>query len=792
MRLLSAPGFSMFALFSRSIAAKLLVVTGIAIGLVLFVSNLVLISQTRDRVHSLIMQQADAEAKSIAREIAGNIGELASAARLMSGVIGRGHEGKSLDRLGITNILKANLEQNPFAFGSWMAEEPRAIDGQKDEIKGKKELSANDDGDFTPYWSKNKEGAIQFSTFRADYPAEWYALAAKSGKGAITAPYLAEGTDVPTTMSSIAYPVFSGGKMIGVTGVDISLLSLSDKLKALKPFETGRVLLVGQGAQWLVAPKDDMLMKPYEAEGADVVKTAISSGKGSVLADLTADDGESFDRLLYPFAVPGVNATWTVIVDIPHAAISAPVKAQTTMMIIGGLIMLTAVMIALFLAVRSLAQRPLHGLVNDVEHMSKGQFDTEVSNQNREDEIGMVAKALDGFRHRLAQSHTLAAEADAQRNAADGERRRNEADRNASAATQQHVVAALGNGLAQLSQGNLTYRIPDEFPGEYAALKRDFNEAVAALELAIASVNTSVVNISAGTGEISESAADLSKRTEQQAASLEETAAALNELTEQVNSSADNAGVAANTVSIAVKDAETSGEVVQKAVASMQGIEQSSKEISRIIGVIDEIAFQTNLLALNAGVEAARAGEAGKGFAVVAQEVRELAQRSANAAKEIKALINASGAQVKDGVQLVGQAGETLHKISEQVLQINGLIRQISASASEQASGLKDVNAAVNQMDQVTQQNAAMVEETTAASMALRSESDNLRDLVARFQVSGGAQPGASLRATAETMRRPSSVAAATHRAPAYQPAPRKVATASGGKPAGGDNWEEF
>jgi methyl-accepting chemotaxis protein len=781
----------MFAFFSRSIAAKLLIVTGIAIGLVLFLSNLVLISQTRDRVHVLTMEQADAEAKSIAREVAGDIGELASAARTMAGVIGRGHEGQSFDRQGITNILKANLEQNPFAFGSWMAEEPGAIDGRKDEIKGQANLGANADGIYTPYWSKDRNGAIQYSTFAAKYDAEWYALAAKSGKGAITAPYLAEGTDVPTTMSSIAYPVFSGGKLIGVTGVDMSLLSLSDKLKALKPFETGRVLLVAQGAQWLVAPTDALLMKPYEAEGADALKASLSNGTGALVPNLSNESGEGFDRLLYPFAVPGVNATWAVIIDIPHAAINAPIKAQTMMMIIGGLIVLAAVMIALFLAVRSLAQRPLHGLVGDVERMTKGDYESDVSNQHRQDEIGLVAKALDGFRHKLAESHTLAAEAETQRRSAEGERRRNEEERSASASVQQHVVTALGSGLAQLSQGNLTYRIADDFPGEYGALKRDFNDAVASLEQAIGSVNGSVVNIAAGTSEISESAADLSKRTEQQAASLEETAAALNELTEQVNSSADNAGTAANTVSVAVKDAEKSGEVVQKAVASMHGIEQSSQEISRIIGVIDEIAFQTNLLALNAGVEAARAGEAGKGFAVVAQEVRELAQRSATAAKEIKALINASAAQVKDGVELVGEAGQTLQKIAQQVMQINGLIRQISASASEQASGLKEVNSAINQMDQVTQQNAAMVEETTAASMALRSESDTLRGLVARFQVSGASTPGSALRATAATMRTAAAQPRTGAKAPSYSPAPRKVA-AAGGASASADNWEEF
>ena len=774
----------------RSLAAKLILVTGVAIALVLFVSNFLLISQTRDRVQTLTMDQANSEAKSISNEIAANVGELASAARSMAAVIGRGHEGHTFDRKGVINILKANVEQNAFAFGSWFCEQLGTFDGKTTELAGNKDQGVNDKGVFTPYWSKTKDGGIQFSTFDNDYTAAWWKLAADSGKGSITPPYMAEGTEVPTTMSSIAYPVMSGGKVIGVSGVDISLASLSTKLQSLHPFGSGRVLLVSQDNKWLVAPNKDLLMKDYNGAGGDIIKAALASSAASVLKNLNDTGGEAFDRVVYPFAVPGLNATWVVLIDVPHSAIEAPVRDQTHMMIIGGILVLVAVMLALYAAVRSFVQRPLGGLVASVNSLSAGNYAEPVKGQTGTDEIGSVAKALEGFRFALADAKRLEIEADDQRRAAEGERYRSEAERGENVALQRRIVSILGQSLSELSNGNLGYRITEEFPGEYVTLKQDFNEALASLEETVHTMNLSIGNIGGGTGEISNSTSDLARRTEQQAASLEQTAAALNQLTAQVNSSAENAGTAASSVSTASQDAERSGEIVQKAIASMHGIEQSSQEVSRIISVIDEIAFQTNLLALNAGVEAARAGDAGKGFAVVAQEVRELAQRSANAAKEIKTLINTSASQVKEGVDLVVRTGNALHKIAGQVMEINQLIRQISASASEQAIGLKEINSAVNQMDQVTQQNAAMVEETTAASVTLNDEAETLKTLVARFRTSHNGRDNASaLRATAQQMRAP---APAARRTPPASPTRRAQPQTQGANALARNEWEEF
>ncbi|NOX95406.1 MAG: PAS domain S-box protein [Alphaproteobacteria bacterium] len=328
------------------------------------------------------------------------------------------------------------------------------------------------------------------------------------------------------------------------------------------------------------------------------------------------------------------------------------------------------------------------------------------------------------------------------------QRHKDEEERRETAKAQQLVVDSLANGLRKLSDGDLTDTIETAFTAEYEQLRHDFNNAVSKLKETMGTIVTTVEGIRHGSGEISTAADDLSKRTENQAATLEQTAAALDEITATVKQTSEGANEANSVASEARKEAQTSGEIVKETVEAMGEIEKSSVQISQIIGVIDDIAFQTNLLALNAGVEAARAGDAGRGFAVVAQEVRALAQRSSDAAKEIKGLITSSSQQVETGVELVGRAGTALAGIAERVESVSTLVSEIAASAKEQSVSLSEVNTAVNKMDQVTQQNASMVEQTTAASHSLANDSDELMSQVAHFKIgdhkSGGSDAAPS------------------------------------------------
>ncbi|WP_438755057.1 HAMP domain-containing methyl-accepting chemotaxis protein [Pararhizobium sp. O133] len=400
-----------------------------------------------------------------------------------------------------------------------------------------------------------------------------------------------------------------------------------------------------------------------------------------------------------------------------------------------AIIVAVAVLIAIstFYALRGIA-RPIGVITRSMINLAEGDTDKTIPYADRADEIGSMAGAVEIFRQAAMSNKRLELEAEETRRRTEADRQRLTAEAEAAAQSRlQQATSGLAAGLKRLAAGDLSFQLNEPFAPDFEALRHDLNAAVSQLQETLMSVAHAADLIDNGSREVSHSADDLARRTEQQAASLEETAAALDEITVNVTNSTRRTDEARSVAAKANASASQSGAVVASAVNAMGRIEQSSNQISNIIGVIDEIAFQTNLLALNAGVEAARAGEAGRGFAVVAQEVRELAQRSAKAAKEIKDLIRNSTAEVENGVKLVSETGEALKTIEDYVVVINQHMDAIATSAREQSTGLAEVNTAVNQMDHVTQQNAAMVEETNAAGATLANESVNLRALISHF-----------------------------------------------------------
>ena len=456
-------------------------------------------------------------------------------------------------------------------------------------------------------------------------------------------------------------------------------------------------------------------------------------------------------------------------------AYSFTVALMLTALGVVGVVLVGSTIFALF----GIAN-PITRIAASMKNLAEGDTDSPIPFAGRQDEIGAMAGAVGVFRQAAITNKRLEAEAEDARSRSEAERLEAQRKAEEDAAERLRIATSgLAAGLQRLAAGDLSFQLTEPFAPDFEALRHDFNQSVEQLGSTLSVIAETVSTMENGTREIANGADDLSRRTEQQAASLEETAAAVEEITSNVQSSTKLTTEARDVASQANSSAVQSAEVVSEAESAMRKIESSSQQISNIIGVIDEIAFQTNLLALNAGVEAARAGEAGKGFAVVAQEVRELAQRAAQAAKEIKELIKMSSTDVESGVKLVRDAGEALKTIGVFITQMNDHMASIATSAQEQSTGLVEVNQAVNAMDQTTQQNAAMVEQSTAASNALAQDAAKLRELVNQFTLAGASSGQvAALRQTARAMSAPK--AAAVARAPA------KVAGAAGG------SWEEF
>ncbi len=754
-----------------------------------------LVTISYDNIRTASLNEMRAAAQQAAAEI--NAG-LRDGHRMVSGLeaaITSLRETGSATRDNTVALLHKTLEGYPGAIGLSTGWEPNAFDGKDADYVGKPFHDAS--GRFVPYVFRAGSDIKVEVLVDYDKPGagDYYQLPVKTGKPVLMEPYVYPVNGKDVLMTTLSLPTRANGAVVGYVGADIDLDKTAADLAAKRPLGDGYIALLSSANAFVSHPDKAVMGKALKESGVDAAAWERALAKPGEAQTIVRPDGTEDLAVALPI-VPFEGAVWNVVVSVP----SATVYASLTKIVWNSAAIIGLAAVLLVVAGWLLA-RGFIGRINRVIHqttqIAEGRLDVELTDREKSDELGDLSRSLQILLENNRRKVQLENEAEAHRVQEEVERNERSKGHQAREEEIRFVVNELGNGLARLSDGDMTVRLEKPFSGTLDSIRGNFNESIEKLQAAMLSFRENASTIQNGSNEIRSAADDLARRTEQQAASVEQTAAALAEITRSVHESTQRAEDAGLQVSRTKEGAERSGEVVRTAVDAMSAIEQSSQSISNIIGVIDEIAFQTNLLALNAGVEAARAGEAGKGFAVVAQEVRELAQRSANAAKEIKALITASGEQVRNGVSLVGQTGEALQAIVAEVQQINTNVQAIVLAARDQSTGLSEINSAVNIMDQGTQKNAAMVEETNAASHTLVSEVSALSARLDQFNLGNGRGTAVPMRTAPAATAPTRPVAASPARsAPVASPARalgNRLAAAIGAKPAPTtSDWEEF
>ncbi|CAN7501446.1 methyl-accepting chemotaxis protein [Devosia sp. LjRoot3] len=770
---------------------------------------------------ALMYQTAGTEAQERARALvasysqmaSGQLGGIVNMTQGVGAAIEGAIQGPVIDRDQLGRIVTQAIEARPTLMGMTLAFEPNQPDGRDAEFIG--HAYSDQAGRFVPYFARPNGELIveQLDMSPEAGTGDWYDLPIKENRNTLVPPYSYTVGGKTVLMTTVSVVIRRNEKPIGILTSDLTLDTIAGVIGQLKPFGVGTVQIISNNGLWIVNPDPALAGTAVAPDVAAALQDTARMEQGMAYAD--ADGVQQF-AVTTQMQFPGVPEQWTMIMQVPLATIYAGVD-NTRNLAIGAAAILALVALGLVWFGAGFISGPIQKMTAIMRELAQGKYDLEVPYQQGKDEIGNMARAVEVFRENGLKISQMT-EAEAARIVADEQQRRAmmtdlqaafgevvdaaiagdftkrvhaefpDAELNGLARSVNSLVETVDSGVSEtgivlgaLAQTDLTVRMQGNFSGAFAKLKNDANAVAETLSDVVGQLKHTSRSIKTATGEILSGANDLSERTTKQAATIEETSAAMEQLAHTVLQNADRARDANADAQLVSRTAEEGGEVMSRATKAMEQISTSSGKISNIIGLIDDIAFQTNLLALNASVEAARAGDAGKGFAVVAVEVRRLAQSAAQASSDVKALIEASSGEVGAGTKLVAEAAAKLAAMLEAARSNSALMEGMARDSREQAAAIEEVTVAVRQMDEMTQHNAALVEQTNAAIEQTEAQASELDRIVAVFH-------------TDDRSAAPQPAVSRSHR-----PAPRPVASQkaakaylSQGSAAISADWDEF
>ncbi|WP_438381406.1 methyl-accepting chemotaxis protein [Asaia sp. BMEF1] len=708
-----------------SLSTKIILICGLSFLLIQLVAVTLSGWLMKQQVEKNVYAEAISKSQILGEKIILALTEQNTVVRNIQSTIETAHKTGVLNKQFIVDLLVEDMKRFPAIYAMDFKEIPGGFDGTQ--VPGGP--GTNSHGIFFPSVLRGPDNRVTVSTPPEHYSAVYWHIV-KTGELDGLEPYIDHDTHVP--MVSPTYPITFDGKRIGVVGADIPLGWLAPLLRSVQIADGSSIgLLSAQGA-WIVTSDPTQAMKHFSDNAGNDLARALATRKITILRHAHGND---IDRILVPLKMGNFNIYWTLVVEIPRAAITTPIWHTIYMLVVPGIALIALSLVVMVLVFRRLLDAPLRGLQNSVSALEEGQYEVAVFGTRRHDEIGSVARGLDSFRGALLKARKVdeAVAADHIRHEAEQERRHVEDEQRL--ADVKNVIDTIGNALTALSNGDLSAKIDKKLPREFDLLREDFNRSVERLAATISGISVVADTISEGSRSLATGAEDLAKRTEQQAAAIEQTTAAISQITHKAAHSETVLTSAQATGEQACQSAGSSSEIMRRTREAMKQIEDSSSQVAAIVQVIENIAFQTNVLALNASIEAARAGDSGKGFAVVANEVRTLAQRCTEAAGSISELVGKTVEEIRAGAVCVRDTEKALETITTLVTAMGEKLDTIVHNAFEQAASLREVGTAIAVMDQSTQKSASIADETRSSSIVLSDEVGSMGELVSRFSL---------------------------------------------------------